>query len=195
MKEILSILNPVHLPTVDEFVRMSIVDSHPGEFPSAVTLMQRFEELTRGKWVDGLPKMQDETGIDFSENAILKSWKPSLLTKEMFVCEVAKPKKPEEINFFEGVVRPEQDEYLIGCMTKDSYEQNYNSYLEQYTQAKEKVWFEGNNMIWGNAYSLTKNINRATVFDFIIELDRFNRTAKEPIKINWTENFVKELLK
>lgn len=33
-----------------------------------------------------------------------------------------------------------------------------------------------------------------TVFDFIYEIDKYNRTASKPIELNWTPAFIEKLI-
>ena len=181
MKAILDILNKggVHLPTCEEWMKIAKIQHRKNKFNpiTPFQLMQRFEELVRGK-LDGDP---------------IREWEPALLKKEMFVCGVEKPKMKEG---YSG-------------RSEDIYESD----LWQYQSAQEKVWFEGfevngHQILFGNTamvlnhkydvLTITSNaineynaVDHPTVFDLIIELDRYNRTAKEKIEINWTENFVK----
>lgn len=91
----------------------------------------------------------------------------------------------------------------------------YGNHVEEYLKAQEKCWFEGfdqfdkGGIIFLTGFGVSikfdaipniriendtiKNIQ--TVFDFIIELDRYNRGARKQIAMNWTANFIKQLLK
>lgn len=217
--EILKILNPVHLPTVAEWDEIAqILFKHPTETTEKYywirgrelntlriykRLQQRFEELTRGKWIE------HDLGHDKP-----KSFQPALLRKEMFVCEVEMPIMKEvsvmdyDVDTDEGMERWFKD---LGL--DDAGIAKYH----QYNQALSKVWFDefesskGDNklyhltglelfvgyyipaQLWINDKCVSQNIK--TVFDFIIELDRYNRTASTPIQIQFTENFVEELIK
>lgn len=192
MKEILSILNPVRLLTVSDWMEVAkiILQEKTGGYlePSThlarlndiyIKLIQRFEELTYGKWVKEHDGHSALTGKEYNR----KVFQPTLLTKEMFVNSVEKPDASQKPVY--GVTH-------VSCAYYHE-EDAYNQRVERFQSAQEKVWFSGNKMIWGNAYSLTGGSGKnPTVFDFIFKLDEFNRTAKEPIKINWTEFFVKE---
>lgn len=204
--KILSILNPIHLPTVQERRNIAFIiagvkhELKDAEHPLADVeyrkLDQRFEELTRGKY--HLITKQVGGGHPIPDKEI---WQPAILKKEMFVCEVKEPHW--------------KDYPKLAGFDSEKLE---NATIE-YNQAQAKVWFENwmNGVVenspiiyWkGNGSSslcfkdknlrlgdvITPINSVVTVFDFIIELDRYNRTAKEPIKINWTENFGKELIK
>lgn len=207
-EKILSKLNPVHLPTVSEFGKIADIICHnqtggyeeiieAGNIRNRKTLLlqSRFEELTRGKWV---------TTNNRSHDSILMLdkvpiFQPALLKKEMFVCDLEKPKGYE--------------------IKVDSHSESRAEQLkaDAYTEAQSQLWFEGFELGEIGKYTLGTDkwifthdspsgdsiffgeyhIKNPTVFDFIIELDRYNynRTASEKIKINFTENFVKELLK
>lgn len=198
--KILSILNPVHLLTVDEWRKIADIICPPhGDHAAEIQMINiihcisRFEELTRGKWIEcdcrnGCEKCNDIGLI----------WQPALLKKEMFVCEVKEPHWKDYPK-------------LAGFDSKKLEDATI-----KYTQAQAKVWFEGFYKAasdgaavlktqpgfavkWMTATEFVwienKRIYSPTVFDFIIELERYNKSTKEPIKINWTENFVKELVK
>lgn len=214
MKQILDILNHVHEPTVKEWMEIAEIVKEQrirkGKLKNddplllwrdsyALSLIKRWEELTRGKWVDGLPKMQEDTGIDFTGNAILKSWQPALLTKSMFVCELQKPK-------------PFDSFLAYGHDKGNPYAENHKKQTEAYQVAQSQVLFDGfeetvknilvcggfkldfdgNTMIYSSAgIAMPKCF---TLSDFITEITRYNKTASTPIEIKWTENFAKQLL-
>lgn len=217
-------LNPVRLLTVDEWKQIAEIlsgfeDDNDTSYQVALhfkRLLSRFEELTRGKWVteeiiSGEPFRSNAKNPNISDTEYLhevdearfsarKVWQPSLLKKEHFVCDVEKPKPFYTLDL--------QDEISYG-----------NDCLK-YQSAKDQLIFEGfesygNNMhmgeeIWHNTnrihlyYRKDKqsqffvkigNYERfpETLFDLIIELDRFNRTVI-PIKINFSESFIKKLI-
>lgn len=168
-QELLKIVNPVRVMKVEEWIKMAeFLDRaiySTDTFEKAYQLQTRYEALTSQP-----------------------------LKKSMFVCEVEEPKAVPDGSGgvdFEGV--------------------------KAYTKAQESLWFEGFDSAKGDSklfhtsgmelftgtyipsqlWVSDKKIHDGieTVFDLIIEISRYNRTAKEPITINFTENFCKELLK
>lgn len=178
MKEI---LNPVRLLTVKEWIKLgaeyakNISDAAHhhviGEITSkvcAINVMHRWESLLSQQ-----------------------------LKKEMFVCE-----KPSLMEYYVGT-----DGY--------SHEITGTSYEDDLEEASSKVLFEGfekshildvltfKNIIdydygcevLNVAYDQEdlKQVADPTIHDLIVEIDRYNRTAKEKILLNWTDNAIKYL--
>lgn len=184
-QELLKILNPCRILKVKEdWIKMAakIKNVNQSEYPRdtalmATHLMERYEQLTSQP-----------------------------LNKEMFVCEVEKP------------IIPSMAWQSATAEKLQSRRADYEINQQEYTKAQESLWFEGFELsndtytvfnsefeiwfssqskprIWFSSYedcTLNKN---PSLFDFIIEIDRYNRTATTPITINFTENFCKELLK
>lgn len=227
MKEILEILNPVHLPTCGEWMKIADILKESYAAKTYVTrknkagedittpigqnpfgwskhiektkqklfhkLISRFEELTRGKWAEERD-YEVEVGNHKVGNytpSISRVFQPALLTKDRFVCEVEKPRWTLQM-------RLDSEEYK-------------NTVKEWWENHGSKVWFEGFELeeqallTCGSCYIIFSNlgarlgindreIKRPSIFDLIIELDHYNRTAKEPIKIMWTEAFLTQLL-
>lgn len=214
--KILSILSPVHLPTQNEW--MEIVDVRLkniyGKYigceyvwdsipewsrkqkteTEAIKLQSRFEEMVRGKWITTNNKSHDSI-LMLDKVPIFQ---PALLKKEMFVCEVEKPD-------------------FTGTETHTNYSPEADG---EYQAAQSQIWFEGFEeskkleiqfevfmpnypigiefnknkpvLVFGRKETMVREM--FDVYDFIYHIDRYNRTASTPIKINFTENFVKALL-
>lgn len=208
-ESILSILNPVHEPTVSEWMEIAKIKFenttkhlYKDDFTMqgliekaiAIELMQRWEELTRGKWVfDEMPNAESKVDTDSGSFSLVKKFQPALLTKEMFVNSVEKP----------------TDMYMG--------EQYYGAASDEYQAAQEKVLFEGFEIehhyvrmsnvkspiqFYPNDSTLLISgyriydvlVKKATLSDFITEISRYNRTATKPIEIKWTPNVIKKLL-
>lgn len=203
--EILKILNTggAHLPTVDDWMKITeiIRSSYPKGSEDELRLIpeiaierqSRLEELVRGKMMERKGQACEKCGELNSTHGKLcrrnptntkKYWQHVLLKKEMFVCEVD---KPSDKHYNSGALGEAQKKYA----------------KEEYTQAQSKVWFEGFEGVRGaishksgmvvltSKVLIVKDVilRNATVFDFIIECER----AKA--EVNWTENFINELLK
>lgn len=196
-EKILSILNPVHLPTVSEWMEIAIeIDDDPiTRLSNFYKLQSRFEELTRGKVVNNSTHSitKDRGHLHIHVKTVFQ---PALLTKSMFVCEV---EEPEPLNIETRKSFVTEDENLEHRMYNKAQSQIWfegfgiMSKSEISCSDKIQLWFPTPVMVINHNSKLIENID--TVFDFIIELDRFNRTASEKIKINWSSNFVNELLK
>lgn len=239
-QKILSILNPVRVLSVDEWMRIAdILEPNP-EYEERSTkfiqLISRFESLTRGKWVEpdevkytvgsqfcemcspytwGNNMVQQMPDIQVCVNCgheqrfnVLrdKVWQPALLTKEHFVCGVDKPTADMDKFYSHAAQHGEESSNRF-------FEQEFKAYQAQ----QAKIWFEGfefkspyieHKDCWFEFYDdkyfhfKIKNsslyhdkTDTTTVFDFIYHLDLYNRTAEKKILINWSENFIKELLK
>lgn len=202
--KILSKLNPVHLPTVSAWMEIAHLskkqndrENHVTDTDIAIQLQSRFEELTRGKWVtEKVDEVQENCSIPRID-IYGKVFQPALLRKEMFVCEVERPKPFYTLD--------EEDEVA------------YGNALLRHQLAQSQIWFEGfekeGELAYRNgrlliifpsndkevrfrfAYDNVIDVAHCAVFDFLYFIDRYNRTASSPIKINWTENFIKQLLK
>lgn len=86
--QILNILNKggAHIPTVSEWMEIAkIVEKSRMVYYYVCfhEIMQRFEELTRGKFTE-IHTSTNKYKIQFVGE---KVWQPALLKKEMFVCE------------------------------------------------------------------------------------------------------------
>lgn len=174
MTEVLNIISPVRVLKISEWQAIAeIVETefHPPEAlhveeinSTAIHLLSRFESLTSQP-----------------------------LTKEMFVNPMEKP-------------------------TEESYgvdKSGYQFHLAEYQAAQSKIWFEGFETFEGsiqaksNGRAIRVYINEPsgmyigakyiqltspTVLDLIYQIDLFNRTAQSKININYSQNFIKELL-
>lgn len=210
MKEELKIMNPVRLLTVEDFkaiAELSLQGEHEVNESALIKqayldrrtnyFIKRFESITRGKFVyDGETSQE----IAASEKSGKRVWQPALLTKEMFVNTAKRP-VDEEWNL-------ERDKEIA-----------------DYEAAQKKLWFKGFEIIeqeggcthlssgqidlkfWADgsiefdigmdgsdsdAAMCSKDL---TPFDFLTELDRYNRHATTPIHLEWSEDFLNELLK
>lgn len=183
-QEILNILNPVHMPTVEEFMRIAELSLFASDLPkhtwtfgdkqqAAIELMQSWESITKQP-----------------------------LKKSHFVCEVEKPVNYESYLHY-------QKTGLIPCDTLEQIE--WVEKCQAYQSALKEVIFEG---FGGDIMSVffpqcvihfgktgillcmgseaVGQVWVSTIFDFIFHIDRYNRTTT-PILINFTSNFVKLL--
>lgn len=167
-QELLKILNPVRVRKVEDWIKAGAIvyEVDEREYPADAKL-QAVTLIQRYEALTSQP-----------------------LKKEMFVCEVEKP----------------TDMYMG--------EQYYGAAMDEYNKAQEKVWFEGfernvNIIIFSKSFEFYEDelivptthnvryyvIKNPTVSDFIIEIDRFNRTSSTPINISFTENFLNQLLR
>lgn len=181
-QELLKILNPCRGMKVEDWLKMAeiIMNDDRSSEAWAIQLMERYEVLTSQP-----------------------------LTKEMFVSTV---QKPTDIEY----------KLVKGIVLGDYRTQSIMDKVEEYDNAQEKVWFEGfepirnssevkillppdNKAFTVDVYQkdtfikfflqMPIYLSQATLFDFIYQVDLYNRTASTPINISFTEQFCQELLK
>lgn len=192
-QQVLQILNNggAHLPTVSEFEQIATVINNPERKKDVINrwivkLHQRFEELTRGKWVT--KTLYPELDKDDCDNSVWNEFQPALLTKDRFVpietaCVVCDGRGKGN---FDG------DSNVICC---DSCEG------EGKVKSLSKVWFAGkfeiNEGVRTEIYIKDVGlfvIGENTIFDIFCKIE-LNRTASQKIALEFTENFVNELIK
>lgn len=188
-KQILSILNPLRVLKVNEWMEISDII--------------KAERIAIGKLKHDDPLLLWRDSYALSRIATYETITSLPLTKEMFVCEVEKPKQ--------------FDSFLAyGHEQGNPYAANHNKQMEAYIEAQSKVLFEGffqfHNQstilydVQNVSFSIKDNNIRIsdlltpphsviTIGDFIYQIDLYNRTATTPITLRVNENFVKNLLK
>ena len=200
-QSILDILNPVHILTPDEALKISGL-YYVGKKPSvplehalvhtAFKVLQRYEELVLGKKV-----VEGHT-------TKYEVWQPALLKKEMFVS-----KEPHDFEVLANAKCSGWD-YLPNCDTRYYDKVSYEA-------AQQDLIFEGFEM---QEYEMPKVTSfktlavevlfgddwcrlfidgwcvaeAPTMFDLLIEIDRYNRTASKPIELKFTPAFCDKLL-
>lgn len=183
LSKVSEIINPVRRLTVDDWmkvafpaIRGNILDDGT-KMIRVFKLLSRFEEFTDDK-----------------------------LEKEHFVCDVEKP-----VNYHLWVHSLAHDGFIY-----NPNEEEYKK-CKAYQAAQDQLIFEGFENS-GNIKVVNKGITISfggsiinirfggideflhvipktpTILDFIIEIDRYNRTASEPIKINLHKSFIKKLI-
>lgn len=177
-QELLKIVNPVRVMKVEDWKK--IADAIVGNDDDAISIME--------------DDLQPYNIIKLIQRYEALTSQP--LKKEMFVCEVEKPKVDSEFEYDKGE-------------------------LSEYTKAQESLWFDGfdneaelviknqgltiifpvknrddsKEVCFRFRYDNLIDIAKCTVYDFIYLIDRYNRTATTPITINFTENFLNQLLR
>lgn len=197
-QKINSILSPVRVLSVDEWEKIAaeIIKEKAKEFTRfkyssddekslTIQLISRFESLTRGKWVEegvitrgaepNYHVVPNEHKFYTSGNKAYcdcgltteynKVWQPALLTKEILE------------KWFEGFENHKRDSTIIYHKKRTPAIIFHATYTQILLRAK------------------SIELDKPTVFDLIIELDRYNRTAEKKIPVYYSINFIKELLK
>lgn len=154
-------------------------------FSICFELMQRWEELTRGKWIK-------ETFSDGSFNH-RTSFQPALLKKSHFICEVEKPKNYDlQVgNYAESITEQNKcNEYTM--QLKEVLFEKFETKSKSELRSKRddvSIYFPYPLLLIQRKYEFRVD----TISDLIFEIDRYNRTATTPIVINWTENIISKL--
>ena len=103
------------------------------------------------------------------------------LKKSHFVCEVKKP-----ILSVGGIGFAAMIDKLTG--------NDYSKSMSRYQQALSEVIFENTDESQIIFNSVMKILDKPTVMDYVIEVERWNRVSPSPVKINFTEQFVNKLI-
>lgn len=180
-QELLKILNPVRILKVEDWQKMAIkvrnyessnelVDlSHKA---SAFDLIQHYEALT------SQPLTKAHFVCEVEEPALYRNWvadkTPDLPGVNMDNCN--EYTKAQSQLIFAGFVQMDKESMIV-----------YHTGIEGMSLSLSAKNIRIDNYFSADCIE--------TVFDFIIEIDRYNRTATTPINISFTENFCKELLK
>lgn len=197
--KLMGILNPVHHLTVEDWMRIAEIlhdenaqvagYKHSWRHPDHYFqfLMQRWEELTRGKLVNADGNF---TNID-CETEAKKVWQPALLSKSMFVCEPV-IKVEQGIEGFEAGNYYEKSAQLEVLFAGFKFKTSAKHML---TCGYLDIAFYS-----GDSFSTLflvggSQMHICTIADLIFEIDRYNRTATAKIVINFTENILTKLLK
>lgn len=186
-KKILSILNPLRVLKVEDWIRISEII--------------KAERIAIGKLKHDDPLLLWRDSYALGRIATYETITSLPLTKEMFVGQ---PQAVIEVE--EGVEGFEAGKYF----TKDDIEEAQSQVLfegfESISKSEVKILLGANNIPFVvDVYQKETFISfflqspiylrKATISDFITEIDRYNRTATTPITIRVNENFVKNLLK
>lgn len=177
--QILSILSPVRIYCVDDWMKIANASFHIAPYPIkkveyvaewCIELQRRYEEMTIGNMlVEKMPSI-----LKRNEGTLIEPiFQPALLKKEMFIGEKA---------WFEGFTESRGGTCDFGENLTVNFLARYESWLN--------VWFDR------GAKEYKIQLYKCTVFDFIYEVEKHNnRTATDKISITPTEYFVEELLK
>jgi len=176
MKSVLEILNKggVHLPTCEEWMEIAEI--------RCIDLKSDLDNAFK----EPLIAIQFKKLMQRFEELVRKV----LLTRQMFVCGAMKPSSVSD--FYE-----EQEDEYIQAQSKlifAGFEISETFSLRCGVLRIHVINWESSTWNFQFPYRPEVTIKYPTVFDLLIELDRYNRTAKEKIEIKWTENFVKELI-
>lgn len=169
MKDILQKINPVHLPTCDEWMKIAgivNVNSPTRVFANslevrAIQLQSCFEELTRGKW-EIVGKFHPEKE---------QIWQPALLKKEHVVCEFQKPEDSDRKYYSET------------ASSTTFHTEEYNKDLATYTTAQSKVWL------------VHKEGKLPNSMYYNTPMWEWFKMIEGNGEWNWTKNFINQLLK
>lgn len=186
MKEILEIINPIGKLKVEDF----------GEIAKILEVIDDKKDNVEYEPDSILPL------INYKARAYMlmsryESLTSQLLRKEMFV----NTDKQDDLSFaeFDRTAWKEKEEkvWFDGFEAKPLSDNMrcYTSGINQVT-----VYFGGTKCsVWigdtEEQFTNLKSKANCTVYDLIYHISKYNETAKEPIRINFTENFLKQLLK
>lgn len=203
IEQIAAIINPVRVMKVEDWMKVA-----------NVLRVEKVKE-TNGLWsANSYSDYKNKKFIELLSRYESLTSQP--LTKEMFVCDVDRPKEFDLylhglLNMQDAFSSEEYGKWLVECRT--------------YQAAQSKLWFEGFEIdedcedcvngglsihfqtlltkrkrvvIWAAGKVILRVILRdenPTISDLITEISRYNRTESKPVEIKLSENFIREVVK